>query len=65
MKLKKLDSFESLNSQELKYVVGGTCIMDRACWEDSTSQDSKKHDTGGCSKKHDEAALMTYQKMLC
>ena len=26
MKLKKLDSFESLNSQELKYVVGGTCI---------------------------------------
>jgi hypothetical protein len=60
MKLQKLDSFESLNSQELQYVVGGTYTMDSACWEDSTSQDSKKYDKGGCSKKHDEPAFAAH-----
>jgi hypothetical protein len=55
MKLQKLDLFESLNSQELQYVVGGTYAMNTKCWEDSESQDSKKDDKGGtCSKKNDE-----------
>lgn len=52
MKLTKLDSFESLNSQELQYIVGGAfAAVESECWEDSTSRDSYKKDTGGCSKK--------------
>ena len=56
MKLKVLDSFESLNSQELQFILGGTFLPeDSACWEDSTSHDSYKLDTGGCSKRRDTA----------
>ncbi|WP_408045656.1 hypothetical protein [Tenacibaculum litopenaei] len=58
MKLTKLDSFESLNSQELQYIVGGAfAAVESECWEDSTSRDSYKKDTGGCSKKRDKEAL--------
>lgn len=56
MKLKELDSFESLNSQELLFVIGGTIAADSECWEDSTSRDSYKKDTGGCSKRRDTPA---------
>ena len=55
MKLKSLKSFEHLNQKELPFIVGGAIATDTACWEDSTSNDSKKHDKGGCSKKLDEA----------
>jgi hypothetical protein len=58
MKLKTLDSFESLNSQELQFIVGGTlAYQESECWEDSTSRDSYKKDTGGCSKRRDTDAF--------
>lgn len=42
MKLKTLDSFESINSQELQFVVGGALSTGSECWEDSMSKDSYK-----------------------
>lgn len=60
MKLKTLDSFESINNQELQFVVGGTLAADSECWEDSTSKDSYKKDTGGCSKRRDSAEIAAY-----
>lgn len=53
MKLKQLDSFESLNNQELKFIVGGTLAEDSPCWADSSSRDSYSKDIGGCSKRRD------------
>ena len=36
MKLIQLDSFESLNSQELQFVVGGAfAAVESECWSDS------------------------------
>ncbi len=61
MKLQQLDSFESLNNQELQFVVGGAlAAVESECWEDSTSKDSYKKDTGGCSKRRDKPALAAY-----
>mgnify|MGYP006076806769 CR=1 FL=1 len=61
MKLQQLDSFESLNNQELQFVVGGAlATVESECWEDSTSKDSYKKDTGGCSKRRDKPALAAY-----
>jgi len=57
MKLKELDSFESLNKQELQFIIGGNVSINSDCWEDSTSRDSYKKDTGGCSHKKDHPAI--------
>lgn len=54
MKLTSLDSFESLNSQEIQCIIGGTVAVSSECWSDSTSRDSYKKDTGGCSKRRDK-----------
>ncbi len=61
MKLKVLSSLEPLNSQELQFVVGGAlATVESECWEDSTSKDSYKKDTGGCSKRRDKPAIAAY-----
>ncbi|CAL2081078.1 hypothetical protein [Tenacibaculum sp. 190524A02b] len=60
MKLKSLDSFESLNKQQLSFIVGGGMRTDSELWQDSTSHDCKKKDVGGNSKKQDTAALMAF-----
>ena len=55
MKLTSLKSLKALNSKELCFVTGGGSPgQDSACWEDSTSKDSYKRDTGGCSCKKDK-----------
>ena len=55
MKLRSLDSFESLNNKQQQFIMGGILlpISENACWEDSSSRDSYKRDTGGCSKRAD------------
>ena len=61
MRLIQLDCLESLNNQEIKFIVGGTVTsLNSECWEDSTSRDSIRRDKGGCSKRKDEPAFAAY-----
>ena len=45
MKLKSLETFETLNNENLSLICGGQSAAKPSRRGDSTSQDSKKHDT--------------------
>lgn len=56
--LKKLEKIEK---RKLYFIIGGNMpSLDSVCWQDSTSFDSKKYDSGGCSKKLDTTEFSTY-----
>jgi hypothetical protein len=45
MKLQTLETFETLNNENLSLICGGQSAVKPSRRWDSTSQDSKKHDT--------------------
>jgi len=53
MKLITLNSLESLNNQELQFIIGGTSVVNTEVWADSASNDCYKCDHGGNSAKRD------------
>lgn len=53
MKLITLNSLESLNNQELQFIIGGTSVVNTEVWADSASNDCYKCDHGGNSAKKD------------